>query len=249
MEVECGGRIPFLDVLVTRESDGSISTSVYRKPTHTDKYLDFDSHHPLSHKRSVANTLLGRARSHCSSSHSLVSEKKHISQALCLNSYPKALIRSHPTRMQSPDTEEPKWKSTAILPYVRGVSESLRRILAPLKIRVCFKPANTIKQLLCRPKDPTPDLCKSGVVYKIPCANCPASYMYIGQTGRRLHQRIQEHKRAVRQADLTRQPWRSTRGIASILSTGRVLKYWQTPGTTPLGLSRRLCQSGRQKTP
>ena len=43
------------------------------------------------------------------------------------------------------------------------------------------------------------DLCKSGVVYKIPCANCPASY--IGQTGRRLHQRIQEHKRVVRQAD------------------------------------------------
>ena len=81
-----------------------------------------------------------RARSHCSSSHSLISEKKHISQALCLNSYPKALIRNHPTRMQPPDTEEPKWKSTAVLPYVRGVSESLRRILAPLKIRVCFKP-------------------------------------------------------------------------------------------------------------
>ena len=37
------------------------------------------------------------------------------------------------------------------------------------------------------------------VVYKIPCANCSASY--VRQTGRRLQQRIEEHKRMVRQAD------------------------------------------------
>ena len=38
-----------------------------------------------------------------------------------------------------------------------------------------------------------------GVVYRIHCSNCPASY--IGQTKRRLHQQIEEHKRAIRQAD------------------------------------------------
>ena len=43
------------------------------------------------------------------------------------------------------------------------------------------------------------DMQKSGVVYKIPCASCPASY--IGQTGCRLRQRLDEHKRAIRQAD------------------------------------------------
>ena len=32
---------------------------VYRKPTHTDKYLDFGSHHPIKQKQSAANTLLG----------------------------------------------------------------------------------------------------------------------------------------------------------------------------------------------
>ena len=51
-----------------------------------------------------------------------------------------------------------------------------------------------------RPKDVIPDMQKSGVVYKIPCASCPASY--IGQTGRRLQQRLDEHKRAIRQAGL-----------------------------------------------
>ena len=53
VEVESDSSLPFLNVLLTHESDGSITTSVYRKPTHTDSYLDFSSHHPLQHKISV----------------------------------------------------------------------------------------------------------------------------------------------------------------------------------------------------
>ena len=43
--------------------EGKLETDVYRKPTHTDKYLSYDSHHPVSHKRSVGKTLLQRAES------------------------------------------------------------------------------------------------------------------------------------------------------------------------------------------
>ena len=128
---------------------------------------------------------------------------KHISQALQLNGYPRKLLQGHPALTRSgfsSSTKEPKWKSTAVIPYVRGVSESLRRILTPLKVRVCFRPATTIKQLLSHPKDQIPELQQSGVVYRIPCSNFPG-ISYIGQTKRRLHQRIEEHKRAVRQAD------------------------------------------------
>ena len=49
------------------------------------------------------------------------------------------------------------------------------------------------------PKDRIPDLQRSGVVYKIPCAVCPAAC--IGQTGRGLCQRLDEHKRGVKGAD------------------------------------------------
>ena len=59
--LESNGQIPFLDVLLTNEADGSISTNVYSKPTHTDQYFDFESHHPIFHKRSVISTLLSRA--------------------------------------------------------------------------------------------------------------------------------------------------------------------------------------------
>ena len=36
IERESNGQLPFLDILLNREEDGSISTSVYRKATHTD---------------------------------------------------------------------------------------------------------------------------------------------------------------------------------------------------------------------
>ena len=52
---------------------------------------------------------------------------------------------------------------------------------------------------LSHPKDPLPELQRRDVVYKIPCATCSSSY--IGQTGRKLSQRLDEHRRAVRQAD------------------------------------------------
>ena len=36
---ESDERLPSLDILLTRDEDGSLNTSVYRKPTHTDQYL------------------------------------------------------------------------------------------------------------------------------------------------------------------------------------------------------------------
>jgi hypothetical protein len=45
MEIESNNSIPFLDILVIRK-DSMLTTTVYRKPTHTGRYLNFDSNHP-----------------------------------------------------------------------------------------------------------------------------------------------------------------------------------------------------------
>ena len=45
VEEEKDGSIAFLDTMTTRNPDGTIKTRVYRKATHTDKYLQFNSHH------------------------------------------------------------------------------------------------------------------------------------------------------------------------------------------------------------
>ena len=44
-EIESEGSIAFLDTKATRQEDGSITVSVHRKATNTDRYLDFKSHH------------------------------------------------------------------------------------------------------------------------------------------------------------------------------------------------------------
>ena len=47
---ERAGMLPFLDVEVRRQQDGSIKTAVHRKATHIDSYLNFESHHRTQHK-------------------------------------------------------------------------------------------------------------------------------------------------------------------------------------------------------
>ena len=51
MEIETDNTIPFLDTSVSRDSNGLLTTTVNRKPTHTDQYLAYDSHHAQSVKR------------------------------------------------------------------------------------------------------------------------------------------------------------------------------------------------------
>ena len=80
VEKESDGQLPFLDVLVMREEDGTISTFVYRKPTHTDHYLAFESHHPMEPKRAVIRTLMHRAAALCFSGVSRAQEEKHVQE-------------------------------------------------------------------------------------------------------------------------------------------------------------------------
>ena len=83
------GSLPFLDVLVTPQADGTLSTSVYRKPTHTNQYLQWDSHHAISAKYSVISTLFHRAKEVYSTKQQLKEEQDHIQQAPTLCRYPR----------------------------------------------------------------------------------------------------------------------------------------------------------------
>ena len=78
------GSIPFLDTIVKPEVDGSLSITVYRKPIHTDQYLQWDSHHHLSAKFSVIQTLCHRASTVCSNPE-LLQKKRSTSGRLSLS--------------------------------------------------------------------------------------------------------------------------------------------------------------------
>ncbi|KAI8496644.1 hypothetical protein Bbelb_252990 [Branchiostoma belcheri] len=70
--------LPFLDTKTIVEEDGNLRFEVYRKPTHTDQYLAFDSHHPLEHKLAVIKTLFHRADNIVTSDQAKTDEQKHL---------------------------------------------------------------------------------------------------------------------------------------------------------------------------
>ena len=63
MESKKNNCISFLDISITRDHTETLDTNIYRKPTHSECYLNFKSKHPLEHKFAVANALTHRANS------------------------------------------------------------------------------------------------------------------------------------------------------------------------------------------
>ena len=124
-------------------------------------------------------------------------EKKHLSSVLVSNGYPSSFVQKLTrTRKAAPRVEpETEFKSTAVLTYIKVVSEPLCRCLQQQGIRTVFKSDTTLRSHLVRPKD-TVDLAKQdSVVYRIPCE---CGKVYIGEKGRSVQERIKEHDRDIR---------------------------------------------------
>ena len=193
--------IPFLDVMILHNDDGSLSTKVYHKPTHTDQYLQFSSHHPTAHKRAVVSTLLKRAASHCSMNSLVREERSYVKETLQQNGYPERFLspQCSPSRKDREEKDDPRSRVT--IPYIQGVSESVTRILSDINVQVHMKPFRTLRRILSHPKDGIPDDDKSSIVYKINCHDCDTSY--VGETRRALKTRVSEHRRAMEKRDFS----------------------------------------------
>ena len=77
MEVEENGRLPFLNILLSRMDDHSICHQFFQKKTHTKHYLHASSHHFLAQKFGVLSTLATRALRISDDSH-LEQERSHL---------------------------------------------------------------------------------------------------------------------------------------------------------------------------
>ena len=81
-EDEENNSMPFLDAKFTRKEDGSVKSTVYRKKTHTDQYLNFASHHPKHQKLEVVRTLMHRCETITSEEGDKKEEVEHLREAL-----------------------------------------------------------------------------------------------------------------------------------------------------------------------
>lgn len=169
-----------------------MSHSIYRKPTHTDRYLHANSHHHPRHLNSVVTSLTNRAYDLCDADH-LTQELQHVSQVLQKNGYNGRTPVPKPNKKQLCSTAK---RQPAYLPYIKGVTDKVANILHKYSISTIFTPFKKIQQYLRTPKDCFP-LEKPGV-YKV---NCSCGSSYIGQTKRTVACRIKEHIRAVKNND------------------------------------------------
>ena len=205
------GSISFLDTIVKPEADGTLSITVYRKPTHTDQYLQWDSHHHLSAKFSVIHTLSHRASTVCSKPELLQQEKDHLRKAFTKCKYPKWALEKVEKRLNrstrevsdgvsnqaaQPATNEVKNKGHIVIPYTQGLCESIKKICDRYGIQTHFKGGRTIKNLLVSPKDKDPMVNQSGFLYWYQCGDLGCDEEYIGETSRTSGERYKEHLKA-----------------------------------------------------
>ena len=204
------GAIPFLDT-IQPEADGKLFTTMYRKPTHTDQYLQWDSHHHLSARFSVIHTLSHRAQTVCSNPELLQKEKTHLRKALIQCKYPKWALDKVERRLNKPSSEasdgannqgttgaqpatkEVKTKGHIVIPYTQGLCEIIKKICGRYGIQTYVKGSNTIRNLLVSPKDKDPMVNQSGAIYWFQCGDHSCDDEYIGETSRTFGERYKEH--------------------------------------------------------
>nr|VZI51679.1 unnamed protein product [Spirometra erinaceieuropaei] len=178
--------------------DGGLKTKVFRKATNTTHILNFNNNHPISHKRSCVRTLFRRVETHCSEPEDKVAESQYLRRVFRENRYPRNFVNQClRKRDERQNRADPKF------PYIKNVSETVSRLLAPLGIGVAHRPEATIRRQVMRPKNPLPRQETSGDVYGIWCS-CGQSN-YVGETGRLHRTRIAEHVAAVRRNDANSQ--------------------------------------------
>ena len=142
LERERDRHLPFLNLKVCRVEQGNLKTSVYHKPTHTDKYLAFDSHLPFCHNKSLAKTFLRKAYCPSSSLDSKAEKRKYVFDVLKVNCYIKTFLRNCQkpvTTGNTPDEKEPE-TSFAVVAYIQGVAKPIKRILNSFNVKAAHEP-------------------------------------------------------------------------------------------------------------
>ncbi|XP_031847206.1 uncharacterized protein LOC116433359 [Nomia melanderi] len=211
MEIESNKSLPFLDVLVTRKPDGSLGHQVYRKPTHTDRYLNASTHHHPAHKDSVIRSLVNCALKICDTNN-LQAELDHVKHALIRNGFSGSRVQRtinklhHSTPPAHDQTDEP--------------NNSIAKCLKREGIKTIFQTETKIGQVLTSPKDQQLRLSHAGI-YRIPCS---CGKVYIGETGRSVSTCLIENDRCTRlkytQSAVARHQHQ--------LTTGHTIKFEET---------------------
>ena len=219
MEPTQQSSLPFLDTLVTIEPDYTFSTTVYRKPTHTDQYLHWDSNHHITAKQSLYNTLTYRSKivssTHDKNGQGTPTHKDNTTtlsvsrigpQPMATQIHPPQPAQHHhhhhhhqqqQQQQQQQEFISQQYKehhhcSSIHAQHRRKVQENVQkeRNTSTLQGHQHIKDSNR------KPQGKGPQKNQRGIIYHYQCPqiNCPSAY--IGESGRTLGERVKEHFKA-----------------------------------------------------
>ncbi|KYN09399.1 hypothetical protein ALC57_18504 [Trachymyrmex cornetzi] len=192
---------------IIADSKPTLIHNWYHKPTFSGRYLNFFSRHPLCQKvvGLIDRVLLLSHPSYHQENFEL------IIKILLNNGYPLKLIFSEIKNRLSKKFKQ--WNDLKItttdntivnnvdtnnhsyftIPFIPFLSEKIKKFFKKdTLIRMAYKGINNLKGFIKSHKDFRSKLSHTDVVYKIECQDCDASY--VGQTGRCLKTRINEHR-------------------------------------------------------
>ena len=106
--------MPFLDAKFTRKEEGTVKSTVYRKKTLTDQYLNFACHHPKHQKLRVVRTLMNRCETITTEEVDKKEETEHMRGALRVCGYPSWALKTVPGNAKEKKTTNSKTKTTGV---------------------------------------------------------------------------------------------------------------------------------------
>ena len=205
-------QIAFLDTLVHVLPNGTTKITIYRKATHTDQYLDFQSNHHVKQKIGIISTFKHRIEELVTEEKDKKKELQHVRKALKRCGHPNwSLNRQKKKKGAEAEAEEKtERRGKVVIPYIKGLSEKLARVYRKYDIETIHKPTRTLRSMICnKMKDKVHELDRTGAVYYNQCKKHPKND-YVGETDRVLRERLYEHrvithKKAKRSASLNQE--------------------------------------------
>ena len=197
--VQC---ISFLDVSIKVNND-NIETWIWRKPTHTGLFLNYNAYCPKKWKSGLISCLLYRAKLICSNNLLFLNKVGLLRNMFASNGYPiwffeKCLKKFNEKSMHS-HSSSPDYVYNLNIPYFGHDSKrfliKLKNIIKSkfkitLKINPVYKTFKVSHYFQLKTRVP-PALC-SNIVYQFSCS-CDSNLTYIGMSTRHLSTRVGEH--------------------------------------------------------
>jgi hypothetical protein len=190
-ETERDNTIDYLDISI-QKTPHNLITSIYRNPTFTDSIIPYSSNHHKQHKYAAVKFLYNRLNSY-GLQEKEYKQERNIIHILHNNSFPltpQKHPRNNTTRQQSTQITKHKWVTFT---YTGKETLDITNAFKHTDLKIAVRTNNTLENLL-KQRNPLSDKFSSSGVYKLTCPDCHKTY--VGQTGRRLYTRYNEHKSA-----------------------------------------------------